>query len=209
MNRLLAISIIFSMTMVLARIAYTGKTTFIFMNWNLFLAFIPYCVSQWFINQPAWIESKWKSAMVFIVWLLFIPNSFYILTDLYHLHKSLRVPLWYDLLLLLSFAWNGLLLGVLSVRHMEKVAEITFGYKHEIFFIYPIMWLNALGVYVGRYLRFNTWDILTNPFKLIADSVMVMFHEDVYKHAWGMVFVFSIFLTLLYLAVKKMSKALL
>ncbi|WP_431217905.1 DUF1361 domain-containing protein [Puia sp. P3] len=79
-----------------------------------------------------------------------------------------RVPEWFDLSLILSFAFNGLLLGVLSVRQMERLFlpnPTTIG---SWLFLYPIMVLNALGVYTGRYLRYNSWDIISDPLAAAA-----------------------------------------
>ncbi|HEY0678555.1 MAG TPA: DUF1361 domain-containing protein, partial [Chitinophagaceae bacterium] len=156
LHRWLAASMFFSVLMVIARIMYTGELTFIFLVWNLFLAYVPYFISSWLQVRPDWIEVRWKFAAAFLCWLLFIPNSFYIITDLFHLRSYYSMPMWFDLALILSFAWNGLLLGILSVRQMEKIVHVRFGYSNELFFIYPIMWMNAFGVYIGRYLRFNT-----------------------------------------------------
>jgi len=209
-DRLLALSMIFSIAMTTARTIYTGHLTFIFLIWNLFLAWVPYCISQWLYQRQERIEKKFIFVLVFFIWLAFIPNTFYILTDLYHLgddYNDYLVPQWFDLAMILSFAWNGLLLGILSVRHIEKIAQKNFSIKHELLFLYPIMWLNALGVYVGRYLRFNTWDVLTNPFLLIKDIANVLLHPFADRYASGMIFCFSILMTLIYLMLKKMSIA--
>ena len=146
-----------------------------------------------------------------LVWLLFIPNTFYILTDLYHLTdhgRTSRVPEWYDLVLILSFAWNGLLLGVLSVRHMEKLfmprASVLAGWL----FVYPIMMLNALGVYTGRYLRYNSWDIISDPLQLLADILDMIIHPFRNHPVWIMILCFSILLTLIYRMFRGSSKAL-
>jgi uncharacterized membrane protein len=109
--------------------------------------------------------------------------------------------------MIVSFAWNGLLLGILSVRQMEKIAQQHLVYRRELFFLYPIMWLNALGVYVGRYLRFNSWDIVTNPFELLYDIANILLHPLAFRYAWGMIFCFSILMTFIYLTLKKISKA--
>ncbi len=205
-DRLLFLSVAFGSCMLGARILYTGRITYIFLLWNLFLAFIPYVITRWMVDTSAIRNNLWKFVPAFVVWLLFIPNSFYIITDLFHLREYPQAPLWYDLLLILSFAWNGLLMGILSVRQMEKSLPKILRPGNELMFIYPIMWLNALGVYIGRYLRFNSWDIITNPFGLMLDIIDLLIHPFLYKNAWGMVFCFSLFMTLLYLTIKKISK---
>ena len=206
-DRIMALSMAFSIALVMARIAYTGKLTFIWMIWNLFLAWAPYRISSWLQRQSSVKASKWKFAAVSIVWLLFIPNAFYILTDLFHLGVFHNVPNWFDLTLIISFAWNGLLLGILSVRQMEKIMQPHLRGMHELLFIYPIMWLNALGVYMGRYPRFNSWDIVTNPFGIAAYIFRLFIHPIQWKYAWGMVACFSVFMTLVYLTIKRLSKA--
>jgi uncharacterized membrane protein len=205
-QRLLLTSVGFGFLLLMARTVYTGGFTFTFLVWNLFLAFVPYGISYTLTLRPAWIESRWKFASIFLVWLVFVPNSFYMLTDLFHLYDSWAVPRWYDLLLIFCFAWNALLMGVLSVRHMEKIIQATWLYRFEWLFIYPVMVLNALGVYIGRYLRFNSWDIISNPFSLILDIGHMLLHPIWYKNAWAMVFCFSFFLSILYFTLRKINR---
>jgi uncharacterized membrane protein len=209
-DRLLLLSMVFSVGMTSARAIYSGHITFIFLVWNLFLAWIPYCISQWLYYYQQKIKSNLLLTAIVAAWLAFVPNTFYILTDLYHIgdgYNDFSMPQWFDLAMLLSFAWNGLLLGILSVRHIEKVIEKRFGIKHELLFLYPVMWLNALGVYVGRYLRFNSWDVLSNPFSLIRDIAHVLLHPFTERYATGMIICFSILMTLFYMTLKKISKA--
>ena len=236
MDRLLTASMLFSCILVGIRIFHTGKITFIFMIWNLFLAYVPYAISTWMTARGAREiraardareihptrkagaslasrrrQSQFFTGLLFLAWLLFIPNSFYILTDLYHLadnHRNSLVPEWFDLSLILSFAWNGLLLGILSVRQIEKILIPQASIFQEWLFLYPVMWLNALGVYTGRYLRYNSWDIITNPFQLLSDIFGMVIHPLRHQYAWDMIFCFSILLTLFYSLIKKGSKAL-
>jgi uncharacterized membrane protein len=205
-QRLLLSSVGFGFLLLLARTVYTGQLTFVFLVWNLFLAFVPYFLSYSLTLRPAWMESRWKFGALFTLWLLFVPNSFYMLTDLFHLYDSYAVPRWYDLLLIFCFAWNALLMGILSVRHMEKIIQATWLYRFDWLFVYPIMLLNALGVYIGRYLRFNSWDIISNPFRLIADMLHLLVHPVQYKGAWGMVICFSFFLSILYMTLRRITR---
>jgi len=101
---------------------------------------------------------------------LFIPNSFYIITDLYHLgdkYNDRQTPQWFDLAMILSYVWNGLLLGVLSVRQMERALLPRQTLRNELLFLYPVMWTSALGIYIGRYLRYNSWDVSDRSFPAI------------------------------------------
>ena len=219
MDRMLTASMLFSCTLVVIRILHTGRLTFLSMIWNLFLAYIPYAISTGLkqSSQPTLPHGNVVSpkrllrALAFIAWLLFIPNSFYILTDLYHLadnHRNSRVPEWFDLALILSFAWNGLLLGVLSTRHIEKLLAPKATVPGRWLFLYPVMWLNALGVYTGRYLRYNSWDIITDPFDLLRDILGMIIHPFRHHYAWDMIFCYSILLTLIYILIIKGGKAL-
>jgi uncharacterized membrane protein len=228
LDRMLTASMLFSCTLVGLRILHTGSLTFLSMIWNIFLAYIPYAIStaltvwrkpathphtvrarpgHWFVSLMAVLR-----VLSFFIWLLFIPNSFYILTDLFHLadnHRNSRVPEWFDLALILSFACNGLLLGILSTRQVEKLLVPGTAVLAQWLFLYPVMWLNALGIYIGRYLRFNSWDIVTDPVNLFSDILTMLLHPLRYRDAWGMVFCYSILLTLIYKLMRKGGRALL
>lgn len=197
---------LFSMALISFRVIYTGSPLFLFLVWNLFLAFIPYILSAFLEKQQ--LKSRWIFFISFFIWLMFVPNSFYIITDLFHLRMNVTVPLWYDLALLLSFAWNGLLVGILSVRHMERLFEKFFNKKFDLFFIIPVMALNGLGVYVGRYLRFNSWDIITNPFQLIRDIFTLFIHPIQNRLDWSMIICYTVMMTLIYLTIKKLGREL-
>lgn len=208
LERLLMLSCLFSIALTAIRIIYTDNWRFIGLSWNLFLALVPYFITRFAIRNPSWIENRWKFAFIFTSWLLFIPNSFYIITDLFHLEINHRIPLWFDLALIFSFAWNGILLGVISIRQMEKIVRLNFPFIQEWQFVYPMMLLNAFGVYIGRYLRYNSWDVIANPFQLTEDIIYLLVHPVRHRFDWSMIICYSVFMTLIYLAIKRMSKAL-
>jgi uncharacterized membrane protein len=205
-EQILILSNLFSVGLVLFRMVYTGHLLFAFLVWNLFLAFVPYVISRQMTEAS--IKNKWKFLLCVFVWLLFIPNAFYIITDLFHLDMNETVPLWYDLALLLSFAWSGILFGILSVRQMEKLFEKHFSKKFDLLFILPVMALNGFGVYIGRYLRFNSWDVITNPLQLIQDIIYLFIHPLRNRFDWSMIVCYTLLLTLIYYTIKKLSKAL-
>jgi len=199
------LSCLFSLALMLTRVMYTGTIYYLFLVWNLFLAYVPYAITNALRNRPDWLEKRWLFIIVTLLWLLFIPNSFYLITDLFHLEPDLITPYWFDLILLMSFAWNGILLGVLSVRLMEQLFRIVFEIRHEGLFLYPVLWLNAFGVYVGRYLRFNSWDVLTDPFALASDIGYLIIHPFRNGNAWAMVICFSVFMYFIYQGIKALS----
>ena len=206
-EKLLILSCMFSVGLSIVRFMYTGEPLFLSLNWNLFLGFVPYVMTRWLMAHPAWIENTSKFVLVFMGWLLFIPNSFYIITDLFHLDQNKDVPLWFDLALILSFAWNGLLLGVLSVRQMEKMIEVKLFRNASELFVGVMMLLNAFGIYLGRYLRYNSWDVITNPTQLVKDMIYLVIHPLRNGNDWSMVFCYAILMWFMYQTLKKLSKA--
>lgn len=205
-ERTLFYSCMFSICLVGFRVVYTGRPLFLSMVWNLFLAFIPYVISRVLNNKKKQISGT-LLAFISIIWLLFIPNSFYIITDLFHLERKNEVPLWFDLALLFSVAWNGLLMGILSVGHMEQIIEERMNKKLHFVFLYFIMFLNALGIFLGRYLRYNSWDIVDNPLSLVHDIIYLFIHPIRNRFDWGMIICYSILLTMIYVTLKRISRS--
>ena len=203
----LAVSILFSAGLVFAGSIFIGTFIFGFLLWNLFLGFIPYAISKWMQRNINWDDNKLKFCLGFVIWLLFIPNSFYILTDLFHLGSFDYIPSWFELAVILSFAWNGLVLGILSVRQIEKLIRGSLSNGNRLLFIYPVMFLNALGIYIGRYMRFNSWDVIANPFHLLKDISDLAMHPLEFRYAWGMIICFSVFLTLMFLTLTTLRDA--
>jgi uncharacterized membrane protein len=207
LERTLILSCLFSIGLVFFRGAYADNWRYLSLIWNLFLAFIPFWITRTASRRKEWVYSNIKFFTVFICWLLFLPNSFYIITDLFHLRQQVSIPLWYDLALIFSSAWNGLLMGVLSIRQMEKMVEKKWNINTDVLFLYPIMLLNAFGIYLGRYLRFNSWDVVTNPSNLIDEIVYLIIHPIRNRLDWGMVFCYAVLMTLIYVTIKRISKA--
>ena len=208
LEKLLLLSSGFSIAMTGLRVLYTGELMFVWLNWNLFLAFLPYAITRFATHRPEWVEHHLRFGLLFIAWILLVPNSFYIITDLFHLRHRVPVPLWFDLALLLSFVWNGLLFGILTVRKMEKIVEVKFGWYEEWLFVFPVMLLNSFGVYIGRYLRYNSWDILFNPFQLFRDIIYLIVHPVRNRFDWSMIVCYAVFMALIYTSVKRLGKSL-
>ncbi len=204
----LLLSSAFSCLLLFARMIVTGSIEYVFLPWNLFLAFVPYWITQWITTNVSIIENKWKLLFAGTVWLLFIPNSFYIITDLFHLTHVDSAPKWFDLLLIFSFAWNGIIAGILSLRRIEQIASLIKGKIFSIALVFGVMWLSAFGIYIGRFLRFNSWDVVTDPFSLAAEILAIIVNPFENGFAWGMTICYSAFMTLLYFTVQKLGEAL-
>lgn len=202
-ERSLIASYAFSISMVLFRVVYTGETMFLFLVWNLFLGWLPYIISS-IITQKQY-DNGLRFYLFVTLWLLLLPNAFYIITDLFHLRDRYIVPLWFDLVIIISFAWNGLITGVLSMRQMEKIFNQKWKIKTDWLFIFPLMFLNALGIYIGRFLRYNSWDVITNPLQLYTDVMHLILDPIKNRFDWSMMICFAFLLTIFYMTLKRIS----
>lgn len=205
LSQWLFIASLFSLSLLAIRMIKTGRLSYGFLAWNLFLAFVPYFISQWLGRHPQILTSRIKLLSLVFVWIIFMPNSFYILTDLFHLNNMSKGDSWFDLTLILSFAWNGILFGILSIYKMEMLLKRAKGKFISGFIICVVMWLNAFGIYIGRFLRFNSWDIFVNPFSLVSEIVDMVFNPYDYRYVWAMSFCFAFFMAILYFTTKKLS----
>jgi uncharacterized membrane protein len=188
------------------RFAYTDTKTFLFLNWNLFLALIPWILSTFLIIKPKLSQSKWSLFVLLGIWLLFFPNAPYILTDLFHLRLRTSMPIWFDLTLILSFAWTGLLFGFLSLWDIEQLLCHSIKKKYITILSVILLFIGSFGIYIGRYLRWNSWDIITEPFGLIYDIGDRIINPLSHPGTWGMTIVMGVFLNVLYWSFRLIRK---
>lgn len=191
----------------LFRFVYTDTKVFLFLNWNLFLAFIPWALTSLVIINPKFQKSRLTMFVLTGIWLLFFPNAPYILTDLFHLRLKSSMPIWFDLILILSFAWTGLLFGFLSLRDIEKVLQNFIRRAHAIIISIVLLFIGSFGIYIGRFLRWNSWDILTEPFNLMDDIGDKFINPLEHPRTWGMTIFMGLFLNIIYFSFKLIGKA--
>ncbi|MEP7170944.1 MAG: DUF1361 domain-containing protein, partial [Bacteroidota bacterium] len=136
---------------------------------------------------------------IFAAWLSFFPNAPYILTDLFHLLNRQHIPLWYDLIMILSFAWTGLLTGFVSLIEIQNFFTEKYGKRLSWYLTIIALVLGSFGVYLGRFGRFNSWDVIANPFELSHDILTMFINPLHHIQMYGMTFFLSCFLILAYL----------
>lgn len=145
-----------------------------FLLWNLFLAWIPYLAALRFERLQAARAGSRALLIWFGVWLAFLPNAPYILTDFIHLEHRPPVPVWYDMVLLFSYACTGMALGVFSLYEIHLALRRQFSGKTAHLIIIGATVLAGFGVWLGRFLRWNSWDILANPAGLLRDILQTL-----------------------------------
>jgi uncharacterized membrane protein len=150
---------------------YRSRTTiFVFLLWNLFLAWIPYWSSVWADRLHRRRPRRWSFLLLpGALWIVFLPNAPYILTDIWHLQSRPPIPLWYDSSMLSAFALAGLFLAVFSLRTMQQLVRHYAGPLVTWVFVFVTVGLAGLGVYLGRFLRWNSWDLVLHPQAVLAD----------------------------------------
>jgi uncharacterized membrane protein len=116
------------------------------------------------------------------------------------------MPIWYDLLLILSFAWTGLLFGFLSLWDIEQILGKFLKPLYTTVISTVLLFIGAFGIYVGRYLRWNSWDILTEPVSLMYDIQNRVFNPFKYPGSWGMTLFMGLFLNMLYWSFRLIRK---
>lgn len=194
----LFIATTFSLGLFYFRYYYTGSPNYIFLIWNLFLAFAPIIWFELFQEFIPW-KNKYTKAAMFVGWLLLFPNAPYIFTDLMHLKNTGHaIPIWYDVFLIICFAFTGLIAGFYSLGKMRAYfANVFTSWTLNILTVL-ILFLTAFGIYLGRFLRWNSWDILNQPGNLAMDVIDRFINPMDHPRTWGVTIIFGILLNLIY-----------
>ncbi len=186
------------------RISFSNEITYCFLIWNLFLAWIPMLLVS-FISKKL-EKISFRIILLLCLWLLFFPNSPYIITDLVHLRPKQNIPMWFDIILIVSFAWNGLILGFTSLLEIHKILFTKLKTALCWSIVTFLLVLSSFGVYLGRFERWNSWDIVTNPSLLFFNILDKIIHPFSNIQAIGVTLVFSLFLISSYATLFFISK---
>ncbi|HEY0455978.1 MAG TPA: DUF1361 domain-containing protein [Verrucomicrobiae bacterium] len=182
------------------RIFFTHRFQHLYLVWNLFLAWLPLglaiVLAHWFRQGR---NRAWRFYAAAFAWLIFFPNAPYIFTDLVHLTHRPGGLFWVDMVLILLFSLNGLFAGFLSLHLIHWISSSLYGRIAGWLCVAVATGLSGLGIYIGRFLRWNSWDILVNPINLAADLMGWLAHPISYPAPLVYSALFALFLFLAYL----------
>ncbi|WP_055448178.1 DUF1361 domain-containing protein [Lacinutrix mariniflava] len=196
---------LFSFVILFLRIAITKTLYYTFLVWNVFLAIIPYIITMYLSNIKK--PNKISFVLIFGLWMVFLPNAPYIITDLFHLSRSTYSNIWIDTLVISTFAVTGILLFYFSLLQMKNALLAFLSNKTSEAIIIVTVFLSAFGVYIGRFLRYNSWEILSDPLLLFNDIFNMLFHPIENIDVWLFTSSFGLFLLLGYLVFNRLNRA--
>jgi uncharacterized membrane protein len=187
-----------------ARVGFTGELRFRFLLWNVFLAWIPWAFA-WAATRT---ERRPVQVLAFAGWLLFFPNSFYLVTDLSHLGGRTAAPSWFDPAMFGAFALCGVALAVGSLARIEawlrdhlRSATLWVG-------LASVLVATGFGVWLGRVRRWNSWDVVTEPIALLAEIGSIVMRTCQHPGAVAATLVYSLLLGAAYLCFRPSFRAL-
>ncbi len=193
----------FTFVLIFLRIFLFNSSSLKYILWNIFLAFIPFIISYTLLSL---LKNNRLSKIIFIVgiifWILFIPNAPYLVTDIIHIGEIRAVPVLYDAILLFNSALIGLLFGVYSISHIEQILRIKYSQKIASLVIFVTIFFISFGIYIGRFLRFNSWDIFENPISFIRAIGEIFMDKGYLVESFLYTILFFFFTSVFYLSWK-------
>jgi uncharacterized membrane protein len=173
---------------------------FWYLGWNLFLAWLPLVFVLWLLHMlrhKAW--SSWQGLGLSLLWLGFLPNSFYMVSDYIHLQDYQRVNIVYDTVMFSAFVLTSLLLGYTSLYLIH--VQLTRHFKSRLAiwsWISAILLLCSFAIYLGRDLRLNSWDIFVAPSGLLFDVSDILLHPAQHGLAFTTTLTFFVLIASVY-----------
>lgn len=199
-SRLLTLFFVFIAMLIVVRLFYSGSFKYLFLVWNIFLAWIPFILSSFLVRYGQ--KEKYKQLILFTSWLLFFPNALYIITDLIHLQQSTSVPLWYDAILLFASSFIGLMMAFISLYRIESFLGGIFNRRNVRLMISGIIFIGSFGVYLGRFQRWNSWNVINDPLALSLDIFSSFINPVDHFKTWAFTVILTIFYSMLYMFLK-------
>lgn len=177
--------IIISCILLGIRFAITTDDYYFFLPYNLILAIIPFVLACFIVHYNRHrVFSPLLLVAAGLVWLIFFPNAPYMVTDFIHLAPRVGIPIWFDAVLIVSFASTGLLAGWYSLYLMQWVVMQWFDTTTSWIFVVVSLTLASFGVYLGRFLRWNSWDLFMDPVRLANDLSIRFFTPSLHMRLW-------------------------
>ncbi len=179
----------------------TGSFADWYLLWNLFLAWIPLVLAYFLVQrvrQGSW--SDWPAIGLSLAWLLFLPNSFYMVSDFIHLQDMPRTYILFDSLMFSAFIITGLILGYTSLYMVQSQLRRRLSAWQTGLFITGLLLLCSFAIYLGRDLRWNSWDVLVNPAGILFDISERVIDPLAHPQAFSVTTMFFVFLSSLYWA---------
>lgn len=191
-----------------ARIFITDSGRYLFLFWNLLLAMIPLAVLFVLKNnlRLARLTSPMNVILTF-VFVAFLPNAFYIVTDYTHLRGASEININYDILLITAFAVTGLLWGYCATLEFHRQLETRLGAKKALGLISLVFLASSFAIYLGRFVRWNSWDILFQPAAIIFDVSEQVINPRMHENAYYYTGAFFLFLISIHLVLRQLIKA--
>jgi uncharacterized membrane protein len=187
----------FCFALLVVRMFYTHSFEYRFMGINLCLAWIPYLFALRITKLDKKSNSRQIAGLLFL-WFIFFPNAPYMLTDMFHLHEFNSAPMWYDLIMLLTFAYTGMMLTFFSFRKLHRKLLTNSSKLLNTAVIFIAFFSSGIGIYLGRYERWNSWEIITKPATLTQDFLLLLNNNNAILQMGALSLVFATFFTLLY-----------
>ena len=191
--------IVFMVVLIVAYTVLADSIFFVYLIWNIFLAFIPFFISSTLL----WYKKQEKNYLIFFIfgllfWLIFFPNAPYLVTDIIHLGSNKDVPILFDVILLFSSALLGMYFALKSLFQVEQILLHWFKKKKTNIIILLMILVSSFGVYLGRYLRWNSWDLFFDTKNIFNGIANIFLKIENYKEAYIVTLVFFAFITCSY-----------
>jgi uncharacterized membrane protein len=199
----LVLGSLLSVAFLATRFGFTGSMRYRFLVWNLFLAWLPYgcavaLAHRRTLRPPREAPPLPAGVLLGLTWLLTFPNAPYILTDVVHLMNGEVFRWWFDAGLILSFALTGCFLAVVSLRIVHELVRERAGALVGWIFVLAVSGLSGFGIYLGRFLRFNSWDVLTEPWRVARAIAVRILNPIDHPKTYGVTLMFAALLLTCY-----------
>lgn len=183
------------------KVLLSGRITELYLSWNIFLGLLPLAVSGLLVSYAARPKAH-ILVLVFggLVWLALFPNAPYLLTDFMHVRDGGTVFLWYNILMFFAAAWACLLAGFYSLEQIQTLLRKYMTQVQTWIILVGIFAISSFGIYIGRFLRWNSWDVVINPQYVIHDAWIVL--TQPHRHYDELLFtsIFFVFMLVSYIA---------
>jgi uncharacterized membrane protein len=171
----------------------------VYLTWNLFLAWLPLFLAvrlMEVLKRKLW--SSWEALATSFLWIAFLPNSFYLISDFIHLQEVQRGDILYDAVMFTSFVSTGVVLGFSSLYLIHLQLRRRFSLRAAASWVGVTLLICSIAIYMGRDLRWNTWDILVNPAGLLFDISDRLWRPAAYPQMLLIIAAFFVLLVSMY-----------